>query len=210
MAVWYSSTGAVRGGVSYYMDEPVQIRYRRTPGLHIWEDVATGKIIRQEHVTNRQRHKERHKKFWKAMAGPLGVAVGFFSPFLLPFKWSLVTGSAIGIGGYLSPHDSFLRTFSIGAGVGGLLHAGYRAYRWWNKPGIFERMNATLAPDVKGNWFQKLGYMNEQLIPGTDAWARTAQIKAEADAAGLARFGGSRWNVVKWWLGKYEPLPVPE
>lgn len=54
--------------------------------------------------------------------GLFGFVFGLFAPALLPLKWAVGVGAAIGIGGYMSPEGSWFRNFSIGAGLGGLVY----------------------------------------------------------------------------------------
>jgi len=54
--------------------------------------------------------------------GLTGLGVGFLLPKLLSTTATIVTAAAIGVGGYAAPQGSWLRRFSIGAGLGASLH----------------------------------------------------------------------------------------
>jgi len=73
--------------------------------------------------------RKRHRKALVSLVtgpGALGVWTGLALPSLLSAKALTITSAAIGLGGYVAPQGSWLRRFSIGAGVG----AGGRAGLW--------------------------------------------------------------------------------
>lgn len=64
-----------------------------------------------------------------ASPGLLGLAVGITIPLLpVTLGWRLGAAAVIGAAGYISPEGTWLRRFSIGAGIGA---AGVSAYHLW-------------------------------------------------------------------------------
>jgi len=62
--------------------------------------------------------------------GLLGLAFGLALPFApLSLLGKVGAGAVIGVAGYASPEGSWLRRFSIGAGVGGAVSSSYLIYR---------------------------------------------------------------------------------
>jgi hypothetical protein len=58
--------------------------------------------------------------------GVLGLAFGFVAPFALPGWLATVTTLGVSYAGYKAPRGSWMRNFSIGAGIGGMAYMGLR------------------------------------------------------------------------------------
>jgi hypothetical protein len=147
----------------------------RSPSTRSLVDVRTREelAVLQYRDTSTFKHAGKliHRGFDAALAAPglLGFGVGLALPFLLPFKWSAGIGTAIAIGGYASPQGSWLRRFSIGAGLGAGSAAAFH-YRAELATVVETAVDIKGAFDVLGqypwtHWIPVVGPFLETLDP---------------------------------------------
>lgn len=98
--------------------------------------------VRSPYVgVERARRKRVTRGIGKFLVSPgvLGLGTGYLLPKIASTTQTLLATTAIAVGGYVAPAGSFMRNFSIGAGVGAGIHSAEVLYGQYKKIEEFVR-----------------------------------------------------------------------
>lgn len=176
------------------------VQRAKEKGVRLISDPRTGEVLE---VTRPSRRRRKLRKIvGKYLLNPyiLGALTGFGLPKVLSASHTVLAGTGIAVAGYFSPTGSYVRRFSIGAGLGAGLQAGLEHSELIGEAAALASQVADVALAIPGQIeglvqaVKPVTDVIDILTPGTAAHMHTGALRFEAQRKLRKKYGGSIWR----------------